>query len=73
MMKQRDKHKRKKVFLLFYISVIFALLFGCQNNKDSQSDIDSSENFTSGIYSILSQIEIIDVKYKEVWHFEPYS
>ncbi len=72
-MKQRDKHKRKQYVILLGILIVVVFLFGCQNNKDSQSDIDSSENFTSGIYSILSQIEIIDVKYKEVWNFEPYS
>ena len=53
--------------------LVIVLLFGCQNNKDSQSDIDSSEKLTSGIDSILSQIEIIDVKYKEVIYFEDYS
>ena len=62
------------ILIVIMVGVISCfLLFGCQNNKDSQSDIDSSENFTSGIYSVLSQIEIIDVKYKEVWNFEPYS
>ncbi len=72
-MKHRGKHKRKKYLLLLSILQI-ALLFGCQNhNMDSQSDIDSSEKLTFGIDSILSEIEIIDVKYKEVIYFEDYS
>ena len=73
-MKQRGKHKRKQYVILSGILIVVVFLFGCQNhNTDSQADMGSSKELTSGIDSILSQIEIIDVKYKEVWHFEPYS
>ena len=54
--------------------IIGFYLFGCQNyNTHIQTEMDTSDKLTSGIDSILSEIEIIDVKYKEVWRFEPYS
>lgn len=49
-------------------------LLGCLNhNTNSQSDKGTGEEFISGMDSILSESEIIDVNYKEVVYFEEYS
>ena len=73
-MKQRGKHKRKKYVILSGILIVVVFLFGCQNqNIHTSAKVETSEKLTSGIDGILSEIEIIDVKYKEVWNFESYS
>lgn len=61
--------------LLIIIGIITGFYFcGCENqNTESPDDISACENFTSGINSILSEPEIIDVKYNEVTYFEEYS
>lgn len=68
----QNKKSKNKILVIFIVMVFSVFLYGCYNTY-SQANTGVSEKLTFGIDSILSEIEIIDVKYKEVIYFEDYS